>query len=137
MPTSQRVSDVKSIGTGLDYKWSLANTVTLAGYYNKYESSTHDSFTRSAVLSNDYAFSKRTTPYTQLMYVNVGVVDTVDPLESLKASIVADGTVPDTKTMLADVGLKHLSRAVPEQKKPLASTRGSFRPLDAKTTHES
>ncbi len=106
-PTGQRVSDVKSIGVGLDYKWGPANTATLAGYYSKYESSAHDSSTKSIVLSNDYAFSKRTTLYAQLVYVNAGAVGTADPLESLKTSIVAGGTAPGAKTVLAGVGLKH------------------------------
>ncbi|MDF6804895.1 hypothetical protein NLR00_23590, partial [Escherichia coli] len=63
--------------------------------------------TKSVVLSNDYAFSKRTTLYAQLVYVNAGAVGTVDPLESLKTSIVAGGTAPGAKTVLAGVGLKH------------------------------
>ena len=106
-PTGGRVSEVKSLGVGLDYKWSAANTATLAGYYSKYESSTHDSSTKSVVLSNDYAFSKRTTLYVQLVYVDAGAVGTADPLESIKTSIVAGGTAPGAKTVLAGVGLKH------------------------------
>lgn len=106
-PTGARVSDVKSIGAGLDYRWSPANTATLAGYYSKYESSAHNSSTKSVVLSNDYAFSKRTTLYAQLVYVDAGAVGTVDPLEGIKTSIVAGGTAPGAKTVLAGVGLKH------------------------------
>jgi len=106
-PSGARVSDMKSIGVGLDYKWSPANTATLAGYYSKYESSAHNSSTKSIVLSNDYAFSKRTTLYAQLVYVNAGAVGTTDPLEGLKTSIVAGGTAPGAKTMLAGVGRKH------------------------------
>jgi predicted porin len=106
-PSGARVSDVKSIGAGLDYKWSASNTATLAGYYSKYESSAHDSSTKSIVLSNDYAFSKRTTLYAQLVYVDAGAVGTADPLESLKTSIVAGGTAAGAKTVLAGIGLKH------------------------------
>lgn len=106
-PSGARVSDVKSIGAGLDYKWSASNTATLAGYYSKYESSAHNSSTKSVVLSNDYAFSKRTTLYVQLVYVDAGAVGASDPLESLKTSIVAGGTAPGAKTVLAGVGLKH------------------------------
>lgn len=106
-PSGARVSDVQSIGVGLDYKWSAANTATLAGYYSKYKSSAHDSSTKSIVLSNDYAFSKRTTLYVQLVYADAGAVGTADPLEGLKTSIVAGGTAPGAKTILGGVGLRH------------------------------
>ena len=106
-PSGARVSDVKSIGAGLDYTWSASNTATLACYYSKYESSAHNSSTKSIVLSNDYAFSKRTTLYAQLVYVDAGTVGAADPLENLKTSIVAGGTAPGMKTLLAGVGLKH------------------------------
>ena len=59
------------------------------------------------MLSNDYAFSKRTTLYAQLVYVNASAVGAADPLEGLKTSIVAGGTAPGAKTVLAGVGLKH------------------------------
>ena len=59
------------------------------------------------MLSNDYAFSKRTTLYAQLVYADAGAVGTADPLEGLKTSIVAGGTAPGAKTILGGVGLRH------------------------------
>lgn len=102
-----RISNVQSGGAGIDYSWNGNNTTTLAGYYSHYKSDAHNSSTRSVVLSNDYSFSKRTTLYLQLAYVDAGSVGTADALEGLKTSIVAGGTAPGAKTLLAGAGLKH------------------------------
>lgn len=100
------ISHVTSISPGISYQWSVANTAGLAGYYNKYSGS-HESTTRSLVLSNDYALSKRTVVYAQVAYVDAGAVGAADPLESLKTSIVAGGTAPGEKTVLVNVGIAH------------------------------
>ncbi|WP_179401138.1 porin [Burkholderia guangdongensis] len=100
------VSNVRSFGAGIDYRWTSTDTTTLAGYYNTYRGA-HNSTTRSLVLSNDYFLSKRTTLYAQIAYVDAGAVGTVDPLEGLKTSIVAGGTAAGAKTVLANVGIKH------------------------------
>lgn len=100
------VSHVTSISPGVSYQWNAANTTGLAGYYNRYRGS-HNSTTRSLVLSNDYAVSKRTVLYAQLAYVDAGYVGTADPLESLKTSIVNGGTAPGEKTVLVNVGISH------------------------------
>jgi len=100
------ISHVTSISPGVTYQWSVANMAGLAGYYNRYRGS-HDSTTRSLVLSNDYALSKRTVVYAQVAYVDAGAVGTIDPLESLKTSIVAGGTAPGEKTVLVNVGITH------------------------------
>ncbi|WER50942.1 porin [Cupriavidus sp. WKF15] len=102
-----RISHVQSSGAGIDYSWNGNNTTTLAGYYSRYRSDAHNSSTRSVVLSNDHSFSKRTTLYAQLAYVDAGPVGTADSLESLKTSIVAGGTAPGAKTLLVGAGLKH------------------------------
>ncbi|MGN5477889.1 porin [Cupriavidus basilensis] len=102
-----RISNVQSGGLGIDYSWNGNNTTTLAGYYSHYKSDAHNSSTKSVVLSNDYSFSKRTTLYAQLAYVDAGSVGTVDSLEGLKTSIVAGGTAPGAKTLLVGAGLKH------------------------------
>lgn len=100
------ISDVSSISPGVSYQWSVANTAELAGYYSTYRGS-HHSTTRSLVLSDDFAVSKRTVLYAQIAYVDAGAVGTADPLESLKTSIVVGGTAPGEKTVLANVGISH------------------------------
>lgn len=100
------ISNVTSISPGIEYQWNVVNTLTLAGYYNTY-SGAHKSTTRSLVLSDDYSLSKRTTLYAQVAYVDAGAVGTIDPLEGLKTSIVAGGTAPGAKTVLANVGIMH------------------------------
>ncbi|MCO5401721.1 porin [Ralstonia soli] len=102
-----RISKVQSVGAGVDYQWNASNTATLAGYYSHYESDSHSSSTKTFVLSNDYALSKRTTLYAQVAYADAGAIGTADPLEGLKTSIVSGGTAPGVKTVLAGVGLKH------------------------------
>ncbi|MFX1765970.1 porin [Paraburkholderia sp. A1RI-2L] len=100
------ISHVSSISPGISYQWSAANTAELAAYYNTYRAS-HNSTTRSLVLSDDYALSKRTVVYAQVAYVDAGAVGAADPLESLKTSIVAGGTAPGEKSVLVNVGIAH------------------------------
>ncbi|MBU6489806.1 MAG: porin [Burkholderiales bacterium] len=100
------ISTVRSFGAGIDYRWSSANTATLAGYYNAYRGA-HNSAAKALVLSNDYSPSKRTTLYGQLAYIDAGAVGTVDPLEGLKTSILAGGTATAARTVVANVGIKH------------------------------
>jgi predicted porin len=105
-PNGPDVSNVNSISPGLSYQWNASNTAELAGYYNTYRGG-HHSTTRSLVLSDDYALSKRTTLYAQVAYVDAGAVGSADPLESLKTSIVIGGTAPGEKTVLANIGISH------------------------------
>lgn len=100
------ISNVRALGAGLDYQWNPANLLTLAAYYDAYQGA-HHSATKSLVLSNDYSLSKRTVVYAQLAYVDAGSAGSVDPLESLKTSIVAGGTAPGATTFLANVGIRH------------------------------
>lgn len=100
------ISNVRSFGADIDYRWSSANTASLAGYYNQYTGA-HHSTTRSVVLGDDYSLSKRTMLYAQIAYVDADAVGTADPLEGLKTSIVAGGTATGAKTFLANVGIKH------------------------------
>ncbi|MFC5429574.1 porin [Paraburkholderia denitrificans] len=100
------ISHVTSISPGVTYQWSASNVAGLAGYYNRYRGG-HNSTTRSLVLSNDFSLSKRTMLYAQVAYVDAGAVGTIDPLESLKTSIVAGGTEPGANTVLVNVGIVH------------------------------
>jgi predicted porin len=96
-----RTSKVNAIGAGVDWKWNLQNTATLAYYDNKDKLNTED-HTRNLVLSNDYALSKRTTLYVQAAYVDA------KSQASLKTSIVADGSfAPGGKTTFLNVGINH------------------------------
>lgn len=102
-----QVSKVDGLGVGVDLKWGAANTATLALYQNKYQGSDSRSTTRSLVLSNDHALSKRTTLYAQLAHADAGAVGTADGLEGLKGSIVVGGTAAGRKTTLLGVGINH------------------------------
>lgn len=102
-----QVSKVDGLGIGVDIRWSTANTATLALYHNKYQGTDSTSKTKSLVLSNDHALSKRTTLYAQLAYADAGAVGVADGLEGLKGSIVVGGTAPGRKTTLLGVGINH------------------------------
>lgn len=102
-----QVSKVDGLGIGVDIQWSAANTATVALYHNKYQGTDSTSKTKSLVLSNDHALSKRTTLYAQLAYADAGAVGVADGLEGLKGSIVVGGTAPGRKTTLLGVGINH------------------------------
>jgi predicted porin len=95
------MSDVRGLGAGVDWKWAANNSATLAYYNNKDKINSSDE-TNNIVISNDYSFSKRTTLYTQLAYVDAKAGAT------LQTSIVAAG-VPkqNAKTTLINVGINH------------------------------
>jgi len=105
--TDAQVSKVDGLGIGVDIQWSAANTATVALYHNKYQGTDSTSKTKSLVLSNDHALSKRTTLYAQLAYADAGAVGVADGLEGLKGSIVVGGTAPGRKTTLLGVGINH------------------------------
>jgi predicted porin len=88
-------------GLGVEYKWSPMNTVTLAYYDNKDKLNTQNE-TKNWVLSNDYAFSKRTTLYALLANIDAKIQ------ADLHTSIVAQANfVPGAKTTYMNVGLNH------------------------------
>lgn len=94
-------SKVNGLSAGVDWKWSTANTATVAYYDNKDKLNSQD-HTRNLVISNDYAFSKRTTLYIQGAFVDA------KSAASLKTSIVADGSfAPGEKTTFLNVGINH------------------------------
>lgn len=99
--TGDEVSKVDAWGIGVDWKWHPSNSATLA-YYNNKDKINRDDETKNWVISNDFSFSKRTTLYTQLAYVDAKSGATI------RTSIVAAG-VPQqgAKTTLLNVGLNH------------------------------
>jgi predicted porin len=93
-------SKVGVLGLGVDYKTSPANTVAAAVYYGKNKTTTGDK-TRTLILSDEYALSKRTTLYGTFAYADA------DDGASLLTTMVAGGTRAGAKTSLFNVGIKH------------------------------
>ncbi|WP_085318008.1 porin [Derxia lacustris] len=95
------LSNVNAWGLGADWRWSPANTATLAYYDNKDRRHSDDA-THNIVLSNDHFLSKRTTLYVQGAWVDAKAGAT------LKTSIVASG-IPEQgkKTALLNIGINH------------------------------
>ncbi len=97
-----RETDVAVWGVGVDYAWG-ANTTTVA-YYQGKDKETSGALTdktKTLVLSNDYALSKRTTLYAQLAYADY------DDASSARTSIIAGPVVPGEKQTVFGVGIKH------------------------------
>jgi predicted porin len=94
-----RETKVDAWGLGADYAWG-ANTTTLA-YYQIKDKDAADDKTKTLVLSNDYALSKRTTLYAQLAHAdaNAGA--------SVLTSLSSRAPVPGEKTTTFGVGVKH------------------------------
>ncbi len=95
-----RTNDVGVVGLGLDWKTSSANTV-IAAYYHGKDDKVSNSTTNTFILANEYALSKRTTLYGQLVFADV------DSSASLRTQVVAGGTKLGENTSLLNVGIKH------------------------------
>jgi len=93
-------NDVGVIGLGLDWKTSSANTV-MAAFYRGKDDKFNNSTTKTLILANEYALSKRTTLYGQLAFADVGSNAT------LRTQVVAGGTQLGETTNLLNVGIKH------------------------------
>ncbi|MDZ5458217.1 porin [Azohydromonas lata] len=89
-------------GVGVDYVWG-ANTSTVA-YYQGKDKETSGALTdktKTLVLSNDYALSKRTTLYAQLAYADY------DAGSTARTSIIAGPVVAGEKQTVFGLGIKH------------------------------
>lgn len=95
------VTDVGVLGLGLDWKLAANNTLMFAVYSGKDSKTAVASKTTSFVLSDEYALSKRTTLYGQVVFANA------DAGAGLRTSIVAGGTLADKNATLFNVGVKH------------------------------
>jgi predicted porin len=106
--TGSEVLDGKLLGIGVDWKWNPQNTLTVAGYYGDEDAADGKSF--DLVISNDYAISKRTVIYAQLVHSDLDD-GTASPLLSIAADrwLLGSAGVADlTKTMtIVSVGIKH------------------------------
>ncbi|WP_295641222.1 porin [uncultured Methylibium sp.] len=91
---------VDNFGVGADWRWSPANSATLALYQGK-NKGIADGTTRSIVLSNDHSLSKRTVLYGQFVHVDR------DINAGAETSIAAGGTPAGQKASIINVGIKH------------------------------
>lgn len=99
--TGVDLTDVGMLGLGLDWKLAANNTVMFAVYTGKDSKTVAASKTTSFVLSDEYALSKRTTLYGQVVFADA------DAGAGLRTSIVAGGTLADKNATLFNVGVKH------------------------------
>lgn len=92
-------------GIGVDLALLPKSTTTLAYYYGESKdgpaSLTTDSDSKTFVLSNDYALSKRTTLYAQLVYVDAGGAN------AIRNEVSAGVTARNEKSSIVGVGIKH------------------------------
>jgi predicted porin len=93
-------SKVGVIGAGVDWRTASNNTVIAAVYFGKDKNNGADK-TKTLILSDEYAFSKRTTLYGQLAYADA------DAGASLLTTVVGGGTMANANTTLLNVGIKH------------------------------
>ncbi len=105
--TGATTTEQEIYGAGVNYAVNAKNTVTVA-YYDGKTKNTANSKARSYILSNDYAFSKRTTLYA---LVAVADVDSAALGGSIAAQT-ASGTTPTlyvkgANTTAYGVGIKH------------------------------
>ncbi len=95
-----QTSKVGVIGFGVDWKTASNNTVMAAAYYGKDKDHSADK-TTTYILSDEYSLSKRTTLYGTLAFANAKEGATA------RTSVILNPTLPDTKTSLLNVGIKH------------------------------
>lgn len=91
---------VDSIGVGADFAWNPTNTLNVSFYLAKDKENDADK-TKTLIVSNDYAISKRTTLYAQLAFADA------DAGATARTSVIANGVWPDAKTTVFGVGISH------------------------------
>ncbi|WP_428420030.1 porin [Methylibium sp.] len=97
-----KVSDSDFFGVGVNWAWNPQNTLTAAYYQGKDKAPGFGGKTKDIVVSNDYALSKRTTLYAQLVRTDA------DALANTGLSIAADrGPIAGQKTNIVGAGIKH------------------------------
>jgi predicted porin len=94
------VADTDNFGIGADFKWSPESTATLAFYHGK-DDVVSENKTKTLIVSNDYALSKRTTLYAQLAYVDA------DAGSRINTQVTLGATPPGEKSTIVGVGIKH------------------------------
>lgn len=97
-----RVAKVDVYGVGADFAWNAANTLNVSFYFGKDKDSPGENDeTKTLIISNDYALSKRTTLYAQFAIADADVGATA------RTSVIANGVFPDEKTSVFGVGISH------------------------------
>lgn len=91
-------------GIGADLAWAANNTATIAYYKGKTKGTSAE--TDSIVLSNDYALSKRTTLYAQLVMVD-DKTPTGSAVSNARNQITGGATPQGQKAEIFGVGIKH------------------------------
>ncbi|EWS54442.1 MULTISPECIES: porin [unclassified Methylibium] len=94
------VGKTNNFGIGADFRWNPQNTATVAYYYGK-EKVAADDNTKTLVLSNDYALSKRTTLYGQFAYVDASAN------ASIRTQVTLGATEAGEKSSIVGFGIKH------------------------------
>ncbi len=95
-----KISDSDYFGVGVNWNWNPQNTLIAAFYMG--DDDKFDGKTKDFVLSNDYALSKRTTLYAQLVYSDI------DDGANTALSIAADrAPIAGKKTTIFGMGIKH------------------------------
>lgn len=92
--------ETNNYAVGFDYAWHPQNTANLSYYYGK-DKLAGGGNTKSLVLSNDYALSKRTTLYAQMVYVDVG--DNASGRTQITGGLTPSGE----KATIVGTGIKH------------------------------
>jgi predicted porin len=87
-------------GIGLDWAWNAANTLNVSYYDGKDDRVAGDK-TKTFVISNDYALSKRTTLYAQFAIADA------DQTPTLRTGVILNGAYPDSNTSVIAVGISH------------------------------
>lgn len=95
--------ETDNYGVGVDLAWLPNNTATIA-YYNGKTKNTSQK-TDTFIVSNDYAFSKRTTLYAQLVFVD-DKTPTTGP-SNARNQTTAGLTTQGDSAQIFGVGLKH------------------------------
>ena len=98
--TLAEVSKVDVVGLGLDFKTAANNTASVAAYFGKDKNNSNDK-TKTLIISDEYALSKRTTLYGALVFADAKAGAT------LLTTVVAGATPADKNTTLLNVGVKH------------------------------
>lgn len=98
--TLKETTRVGMVGLGLDWRTASNNTLMAAVYWAKDNNNSADK-TTTMILSDEYAVSRRTTCYATLASANARAGATVN------TTVVAGGTLADTKSVLLNAGIKH------------------------------
>lgn len=95
-----RIAETTSFGIGADFAWNPVNTFNISYYDVKNKRRANDE-TKTFVISNDYAMSKRTTLYVQAAFADPGNGAT------LRTTVIANGSRPGSNTSAYNVGISH------------------------------